>query len=176
VQELVGVTPDLTTLGKYLGGGLSFGAFGGRAELMAAYDPTRPGALFHAGTFNNNVLTMTAGIAGLEQLDDATLTAVNDRGDRLRQALDEVARPAGLHVSGRGSLMTIHPAAHAVIATEPLSQEQAALKELIFFGLINRGFWLARRGMLTLSLPVTDAMCEELVAAFADVLAEHRAS
>jgi glutamate-1-semialdehyde 2,1-aminomutase len=176
LQELVGVTPDLTTLGKYLGGGLSFGAFGGRADLMAAYDPTRPGALFHAGTFNNNVLTMTAGIAGLEQLDDATLTAVNERGDRLRQALDEIARPAGLHVSGRGSLMTIHPAAHAVIATEPLSQEQAALKELVFFGLVNRGFWLARRGMLTLSLPVTDAMCEELVAALADVLAEHRAA
>jgi glutamate-1-semialdehyde 2,1-aminomutase len=175
LQELVGVTPDLTTLGKYLGGGLSFGAFGGRADLMAAYDPTRPGALFHAGTFNNNVLTMTAGIAGLERLDDATLTAVNQRGDWLRQALDDVARPAGLHVSGRGSLMTIHPARHAVIATEPISQEQAALKELVFFGLVNRGLWLARRGMLTLSLPVTDAMCEELVTAFADVLAQHRA-
>ncbi|HCB04098.1 MAG TPA: aspartate aminotransferase family protein, partial [Nocardioides bacterium] len=99
--------PDLTTLGKYLGGGLSFGAFGGRADLMAAFDPTRPGALFHAGTFNNNVLTMSAGIAGLEQvLDDATLYDVNERGDRLRLALDAVARPAGLHVSGRGSLMT----------------------------------------------------------------------
>ena len=42
--------PDLTTLGKYLGGGLSFGAFGGRADLMAAFDPARPDALFHAGT------------------------------------------------------------------------------------------------------------------------------
>jgi glutamate-1-semialdehyde 2,1-aminomutase len=67
LQQVTGVLPDLTTLGKYLGGGLSFGAFGGRADLMAAYDPTRPGALFHAGTFNNNVLTMSAGIAGLEQ-------------------------------------------------------------------------------------------------------------
>ena len=172
LQSVLGVTPDLTTLGKYLGGGLSFGAFGGRADLMAAYDPTRPGALFHAGTFNNNVLTMSAGIAGLEHvLDDATLTAVNDRGDRLRAALDAVARPAGLHVSGRGSMMTIHPAPHPIIASAPLTEAQAAVKELIFFGLVNRGFWLARRGMVTVSIPTTDAMCDDLVAAFAEVVA-----
>jgi glutamate-1-semialdehyde 2,1-aminomutase len=129
LQSLVGVRPDLTTLGKYLGGGLSFGAFGGRADLMAAYDPARPGSLFHAGTFNNNVLTMSAGIAGLEQvLTDDVLGAVNDRGDRLRALLDEVAAPAGLHVSGRGSLMTIHPATRPVIASEPLTDAQAAVK------------------------------------------------
>lgn len=175
LQSLVGVTPDLTTLGKYLGGGLTFGAFGGRADLMAAYDPTRPGALFHAGTFNNNVLTMSAGIAGLEHvLDDATLTDVNDRGDRLRAALDAVARPDGLHVSGRGSLMTIHPAPYPILASAPLSDTQAAVKELVFFALVNRGFWLARRGMLTVSIPVTDEMARELVAALADALATHR--
>jgi glutamate-1-semialdehyde 2,1-aminomutase len=175
LQSLVGVTPDLTTLGKYLGGGLSFGAFGGRADLMAAYDPTRPGALFHAGTFNNNVLTMSAGIAGLEQvLDDATLIAVNERGDRLRAALDAVARPAGLHVSGRGSLLTIHPAPRPVIAATPLTDTQAAVKELLFFALVNRGFWLARRGMLTVSIPTTDAMGDDLVAAFGEVVATHQ--
>jgi glutamate-1-semialdehyde 2,1-aminomutase len=174
LQSLVGVRPDLTTLGKYLGGGLSFGAFGGRADLMAAYDPARPGSLFHAGTFNNNVLTMSAGIAGLEQvLTDDVLDAVNERGDRLRTALDAVAAPAGLHVSGRGSLMTIHPAPHPVIASMPLSDDQAAVKELVFFGLVNRGFWLARRGMITVSIPTTDAMCEELVAAFAEVVAAY---
>ncbi len=175
LQAATGVTPDLTTLGKYLGGGLSFGAFGGRADLMAAYDPTRPGALFHAGTFNNNVLTMSAGIAGLEQvLDDATLTGVNDRGDRLRLALDDVARPAGLHVSGLGSLMTIHPARHPLVASTTLTDVQASAKDLIFFALVGRGFWLARRGMLTVSIPVTDEMCDELVRAFAEVLDTHR--
>jgi glutamate-1-semialdehyde 2,1-aminomutase len=168
---VTGVTPDLTTLGKYLGGGLSFGAFGGRADLMAVYDPTQPGALFHAGTFNNNVLTMTAGIAGLEQvLDDATLTAVNDRGDRLRAALDQVAGPAGLHVSGRGSLMTIHPAREPLVGSAEPSAAQAAAKELVFLALVGRGFWLARRGMLTVSIPVTDEMCDELVSAFQAVV------
>jgi glutamate-1-semialdehyde 2,1-aminomutase len=177
LQSVTGVTPDLTTLGKYLGGGLSFGAFGGRADLMAAYDPTRPGALFHAGTFNNNVLTMSAGIAGLEQvLDDATLTAVNDRGDRLRGALDAVAGPAGLHVSGRGSLMTLHPGPRPVIASTPLTEAQTAVKQLFFFALVNRGFWLAGRGMVIVSIPTTEALCDDLVAAFADVLDTHRAA
>ncbi len=177
LQQVTGVTPDLTTLGKYLGGGLSFGAFGGRADLMAAYDPTRPGSLFHAGTFNNNVLTMSAGIAGLEQvLDDDTLSAVNARGDRLRSALDEVARPAGLSVSGRGSLMTIHPARVPLSAAVAHTDAQTAARELVFLGLLDRGFWLARRGMLTVSIPITDAMCEDLVAAFADVLHAHEAA
>jgi glutamate-1-semialdehyde 2,1-aminomutase len=174
LQAVTGVTPDLTTLGKYLGGGLSFGAFGGRADLMAAYDPARPGALFHAGTFNNNVLTMAAGIAGLEQvLDEATLGAVNDRGDRLRGALDALVRPAGMSVSGLGSLMTIHPASRPLVASVPLDDAQTAAKELVFFALVNRGLWLARRGMLTVSIPVTDAMCEDLLVALGEALETH---
>ena len=51
----------MTTLGKYIGGGMSFGAFGGRADIMELFDPAAPDALPHAGTFNNNVLTMAAG-------------------------------------------------------------------------------------------------------------------
>jgi len=177
LQQVTGVTPDLTTLGKYLGGGMSFGAFGGRADLMAAYDPSRPGSLFHAGTFNNNVLTMSAGIAGLEQvLDDDTLAAVNARGDRLRASLHEAARPAGLCVSGRGSLMTIHPARAPLSAAVPHTEAQTAARELLFFALLDRGFWLARRGMLTVSIPITDQMCDDLVVAFADVLRTHEAA
>ena len=63
VQARTGVIPDLTTLGKYLAGGMTFGAFGGRADVMAAFDPARGGTLTHGGTFNNNVVTMAAGAA-----------------------------------------------------------------------------------------------------------------
>ncbi len=63
-----GVIPDLTTLGKYLAGGMTFGAFGGRADIMAAFDPARGGTLTHGGTFNNNVVTMAAGAAALGEL------------------------------------------------------------------------------------------------------------
>ena len=68
VQARLGIIPDMTTLGKYIGGGMTFGAFGGRADIMDRYDPRRPDALPHAGTFNNNVLTMAAGYTGLSQI------------------------------------------------------------------------------------------------------------
>src|SRR5262249_37618858 len=63
LQAATGVTPDMTTLGKYIGGGMSFGAFGGKQAIMSMFDPRQPNFLPHAGTFNNNVLTMSAGIA-----------------------------------------------------------------------------------------------------------------
>ena len=138
-----GVVPDLMTVGKYLAGGMSFGAFGGRRELMAAYDPTRPGALFHAGTFNNNVLSMSAGIAGLTQvLTDAALTDLNARGDRLRARLNEIVPTTGL-----GSLMTMHPSSEAE-------------KQRLFFELLGAGYWIASRGMIALSLAITDEQCD----------------
>ncbi|MDA0182591.1 aminotransferase class III-fold pyridoxal phosphate-dependent enzyme [Solirubrobacter phytolaccae] len=149
-----GVVPDLMTVGKYLAGGMSFGAFGGRRDLMAAYDPTRPGALFHAGTFNNNVLSMSAGIAGLTQvLTDDTLRDLNARGDRLRAALDRVVT-----TTGRGSLMTMHP------ATDDL-------KQLLFFELLDAGYWIAARGMIALSLAITDEDCEAFAATVEKILA-----
>jgi glutamate-1-semialdehyde aminotransferase len=66
-QEVLGITPDLTTLGKYLAGGFTFGAFGGRRDVMAAFDAPR-GRLGHAGTFNNNVVSMAAGVATLTEV------------------------------------------------------------------------------------------------------------
>src|SRR5919198_5670147 len=84
MQQALGVTPDLTTFGKYIGGGLGFGAFGGRAELMQRFDPSRPDALPHAGTFNNAVLTMAAGVAGLRVYDEREAARLNAPRDRLR--------------------------------------------------------------------------------------------
>jgi glutamate-1-semialdehyde 2,1-aminomutase len=82
MQELLGIEPDLTTLAKFVGGGLSFGALGGRADLMRRFDPSQPDALQHGGTFNNDVLTMAAGAAGLTQvLTEAEVSRLNDLGD-----------------------------------------------------------------------------------------------
>ena len=68
LQKTHAVTPDMTSFGKYLGGGLTFGAFGGKAEVMSRFDPRAAGHFGHAGTFNNNVLTMQAAIAGLTEV------------------------------------------------------------------------------------------------------------
>ena len=176
VQELENVIPDLTTLGKYVAGGMSFGAFGGRHDLMKHFDPSSPSALAHAGTFNNNVVSMSAGIAGLSRvLTDRALAEVNARGDRLRQGVNDVAarHDVALHASGRGSLMTIHPATSSIVFGTGLSRAQALARELIFFDLLDAGQWTARRGMITLSLPITDEHCQAFLAAFDAIVEGH---
>ncbi len=85
----MGIRPDLMTLGKWVGGGMSFGAFGGRKEIMAMFDP-RTGELAHAGTFNNNVVSMAAGIAGCQILDEQRLAKLNSLGEHMKRAIQEV--------------------------------------------------------------------------------------
>lgn len=88
------VKPDLMTLGKWVGGGMSFGAFGGRREIMALYDP-RSGKLEHPGTFNNNVFSMHAGIAGCDLLTAERLDGLNDLGDAMRTKIESVLEGVG---------------------------------------------------------------------------------
>lgn len=161
LQELVGVTPDLMTLGKYVGGGMSFGAFGGRAALMAIFDPRRPDAVPHAGTFNNNTLTMSAGIAALEEVYTPEIAvAHNARGDALRQALAAAARSLPMQVTGRGSMMAFHFARREPRNAAEAAQGNQPLKELLFLDLLERGWYIARRGMIALSLMVGEAECQ----------------
>ncbi|MDP6692523.1 MAG: aminotransferase class III-fold pyridoxal phosphate-dependent enzyme, partial [Alphaproteobacteria bacterium] len=111
LQGLLGITPDLTSLGKYVGGGMSFGAFGGREDIIDRFDPRRDDAWPHAGTFNNNVLTMNAGLAGLTKIYTAEVAeSFNARGDVLRQSLNDLAEKHGaaLQFTGRGSMMAVH--------------------------------------------------------------------
>lgn len=177
-QSQLGLRPDLTTLGKYFGGGLSFGAFGGRREVMQRFDPRRPGALGHAGTFNNNVLSMAAGLAGLRQLwTPAAVEALNRRGDRLRQHCNALfdSRGLALQASGLGSLMTLHPTRAALHNVSDLAGCDPRVRDLLYFALLERGVYMARRGMTALSLPFGDAEAETFVAALDDALAAHAA-
>ena len=94
LQEALGITPDMTTFGKYLGGGMSFGAFGGRSAIMGRFDPSRPDALPHSGTYNNNVLTMAAGVAGLSKVFTPAAAEGADREGRALQGEAECDRRA----------------------------------------------------------------------------------
>jgi glutamate-1-semialdehyde 2,1-aminomutase len=165
-QELLGITPDVTTLGKYLAGGFTFGAFGGRRELMAAFDASAGGRLGHAGTFNNNVVSMAAGVATLtEVLTPEVLSATNARGDRLRSELDATFTRAGVPmcVTGSGSLMNVHGTAGPVTSTADLRAADDRWKELLFFDALDAGFYLARRGFIALSIEITDADVDAFV-------------
>src|SRR5207302_11508329 len=87
-QEIFGVRPDLTTMGKIIGGGYPVAAFGGRADVMALLDPRGGGpAIPHGGTFNGNPVGTAAGIATLEALTPDVLARLNALGDQLRARL-----------------------------------------------------------------------------------------
>lgn len=157
IQGRLGVMADLTTLGKYLAGGMSFGAFGGTSSIMQVFDPSRGGDLGHAGTFNNNVVSMAAGVAGAEALTPALLDALNARGDRLRDGLNAALSRVGMCATGVGSMLTVHPVPGPVRSIDDLTGGDDRLRELWFFACLEAGFYVARRGFIALSLEVTDA-------------------
>ena len=180
LQSRLGITPDMTTLGKYLGGGLTFGAFGGKAWTMERFDPRRPDAISHAGTFNNNVLAMAAGLAGLKEvLTPEASMALNDRGDRLRDRINAVAERRGmpLQATGVGSIIGLHFHRGPIRSAADVESDDAAreavrmqLMKLLHLELIARGQYMARRGYMTLSLPMDDSDVDRFVEAVESVL------
>jgi glutamate-1-semialdehyde 2,1-aminomutase len=106
-QGRFGVTPDLTTLGKIIGGGMPIGAYGGRADLMDLVAPAGP--VYQAGTLSGHPLSMAAGIATLAELDDARYAALEESAEALATGLTEAAASAGrdVAVAQAGSLLTV---------------------------------------------------------------------
>lgn len=111
-QELYDVTPDLTTLGKVIGGGLPVGAYGGRRDLMEQIAPLGP--VYQAGTLSGNPLAMTAGLETLHRLDADAYSLLERQGARLQQGLEQAATEAGVEATVQrvGSMLTLffHPA------------------------------------------------------------------
>jgi glutamate-1-semialdehyde 2,1-aminomutase len=176
-QAELGIRPDLTTIGKYIGGGMTFGAFGGRRDLMERFDPRRPDAVAHPGTYNNNILTMSAGLAALTEVYTADAAAgLAKRGDELRERLAAAFRAARapVQVTGAGSMLTVHFTAGPLRNAADVARGDPQLRELFFLDLLARGIHLARRGMVALSLPVGDAECERFLDAVDGFLDERR--
>ena len=168
LQEVHGILPDLTTLGKYVGGGMSFGAFGGRADLMERFDPRRPDAFQHAGTFNNNVLTMNAGHVGLTEIyTPERAVALNRFGDGLRERLNAAVRRRGLAMqfTGIGSMIGVHMTDAPISCEADAAKGNAPLLDLFYFDLVARGIWFAKRGTMALSIALDEADADRLVAA-----------
>ena len=173
----MGVEPDLKTLGKYVGGGMSFGAFGGKREIMGLFDPSRPDALPHAGTFNNNTLTMTVGhVAMTEVYTPEACVELNQRGDRLRDQLNELFMRYQVRMTamGQGSMIAIHPLATSITSPDDTEHADKRLRQLLFLDLLDDGIYIAERGFMALSLVVTDNDCDGVVSAIETFIQKRR--
>ena len=178
LQQKTGVIPDMTTLGKYIGGGMSFGAFGGRRDIMELFDPTKPDSLPHAGTFNNNVLTMAAGVAGYgEVYTPEAAQALNVRGDKIRERLNAICQKAGVafQFSGIGSMMTAHATTRPIKTAADIATSNQDAKELFYFDMVAAGIWIARRGFVALNIMIGDQEGDRFVSAVEEFVTARRA-
>lgn len=168
LQEMVGLQPDLTTLGKFLGGGIAFGAFGGREAIMRLYDPREQHALGHSGTFNNNTLGMAAGYTGLAHVFTPEVARkLTATGDSLRSALLRVTAPTRITVTGLGSILGMH---FLQDGTKDLKSfrdrhEDPLLRRLFWLEMMEDGFWTTERGSLALVLGTPDTELDRFVQA-----------
>ena len=179
-QGAFGVTPDLTTLGKIIGGGFPVGAVAGRAEVMSVFDPTPTGgpAAPHGGTFNANPVTMAAGVAAMNLLDQRAYDRLDDLGAKLRASLSDCFKRSGLPgaVTGMGSLFRLHMTERDLVdyrTARPTPEESARLKDLITT-LMTHGVLMSTTGLGCLSTPMADAELESLIETFAATLEELR--
>jgi glutamate-1-semialdehyde 2,1-aminomutase len=150
-QGRFGVTPDVTTLGKIVGGGLPVGAFGGRADVLELFDPRSQGGVGHGGTFNANPLTMAAGLATLAELTPVVYGHLEALGAELRGKLTGLFARTGVpaEVTQIASLFNVH------LARSPE----------LHLALLGNGILFTPRGMGCLSVPMTSAEVDAFVEA-----------
>jgi glutamate-1-semialdehyde 2,1-aminomutase len=143
-QELYNVTPDLTTLGKIIGGGLPVGAYGGRRDLMEQVAPAGP--VYQAGTLSGNPLAMTAGLAVLRRLRDRSVyERLEEAGRRLTEAMSEAAREAGVEtVTNRvGSMFTTFFTDSEVYDWSTAAKSDRERYGRFFHAMLEEGVYLA---------------------------------
>jgi len=171
-QGQFGITPDLTCLGKIIGGGLPVGAFGGRADVMEQLAPLGP--VYQAGTLAGNPVTMAAGRETLTLLDDAAYARLEALGDRLATGLTTVLAERGVPgcVQRAGSMLTLFfGLARARTLAEVERLDRARFRSF-FYGMLERGFYLAPSPFeaLFLSLAHSESDVDETIAAADEVL------
>ena len=174
-QQYYGITPDLTTLGKIIGGGFPVGAFGGRREIMEKLAPLGP--VYQAGTLSGNPIAMAAGIAVIERLSrPGTYDELETKGKRLADGLKAAADNAGVPAFGTqvGSMTCLYFTEGPVTDWDSASKADTEFYAQYFRALLDRGFWLAPSQFEACfaSLATTNADIDTLIAAASEVLAD----
>ncbi len=160
MQGQINISPDLTTLGKFIAGGLPTGAFGGRADIMAHFNPKLQGNWNHAGTFNNNVCSMAAGSAAMGKIyTPERAQEFFEWSEAFRVSLNEMftARAVPMYANGMGSIIAIHFSTRPTRKPSDISAGCRALRPLLHMELLLDGVLVCSRGDLFLSLPMNEA-------------------
>ena len=143
-QALYGVTPDLTVLGKIIGGGLPVGAYGGRSDIMDLIAPAGP--VYQAGTLSGNPLAVTAGLATLKQLRAKNLyKQLEERSAALARGLADEAKRAGIALTHArvGSMLTSFFTQEPVVDWNSAKKSDTKRYGLFFHGMLEQGIYLA---------------------------------
>ena len=175
LQEQEGVTPDLTALGKLIGGGYPVGAFGGRSEIMARFDPNHPEHIAHSGTFGGNNNTLAAGLVALEMYGQEEADRINGLGDRLRGGFQSAMDRVGIRgrAGGYGSLVgTIWTGRELNNAKDVVLGflESGDLSAVLHWEMLNRGIFFASRGMYVISTPMDEPIIDKVIEEFEGAL------
>ena len=170
-QGAFGVRPDLTCLAKVIAGGTPGGAFGGRADIMALYDPTDGApAIPQSGTYNGNPLVMAAGLATLRTMTDAAYAAIHEGtrrlGDGLQQAFDQAGVPGCVVTAG--SLFQFYFLPRVPRNYREAAQDDSQRQRWLYFWLLNHGIVTRRGG--NVSLPMEDQHIDRLLETFGTAL------
>ncbi len=141
-QDYFGVTPDLVTFGKILGGGFPMGALSGKKELMEMIAPS--GSVYQAGTFNGNPVSVTAGLATLKKLDSSFYSEMNSKGNSLREGIQDVMADNGLNykVAGLSSMFQIYLTEREVWNYEDAKTAQTEKFTIYFQTLLKKGVFI----------------------------------
>jgi glutamate-1-semialdehyde 2,1-aminomutase len=169
-QGVLGITPDMTTLGKIIGGGFPVGAVVGRAEVMATSDPFKAGRVTHAGTFNANPMTMAAGLATMRALTPEIFERMAVSGERARSGLRKICKGLPLQVSGAGSLFKVTALGRQIHSYRDSAHADREWEEIASLELLNRGYLLTTQLQGCASAITGEAEIDGLLDAMSEII------
>jgi glutamate-1-semialdehyde 2,1-aminomutase len=165
-----GRLPDLTTLGKIIGGGFPVGAIAGKASILSLSEPTRSNRVTHAGTFNGNPMVAVAGRATMEQLTPELFDRINARGAWVRERLSEICDGLPLQVTGAGSLFKITATGRTIRNYRDAATANKTWEQVASLAMLNEGFLLTTSFSGCVSAVTTTEELDAFLAAVASIV------
>jgi glutamate-1-semialdehyde 2,1-aminomutase len=164
------LAPDITFLGKFLGGGTPLGATGGRAEIMDLTDPRRPDALYHGGSYNGNGLGCVAGRVTLDHLTRQQIAQMDELMLKLRAALEQKAARLGLPLTLQqtGSVMGVYFTEEALRAGTDAPNEE--MVQAFHLACINNGLHIGPGGLVALTTAIKEPEMAEVIDGMTDAM------